>query len=161
VKDRESLRLDGDDPKRENESYLVLETHGELYAVRWPLVRQVGMLLQTEIDASQVPSQVQRDGLALPVYYLWELVGLKPPLEKPMEIPAVFLEEEDRRAVLVPERILWKQEATLQELPQWLDRAPIVMGAIVLGSGVVVIVLGPIGNNSVCEKAACTTERSS
>lgn len=111
MEDREPLQLDESETKRSNGLYLVIETQGELYAVRWAIVRQAGMLLQTEIDSSCVPPCVLRDGLSFPIYYLWDLVGLKPPVEKLMEIPAVFLEEDERRIVLVPERVLWRQEA--------------------------------------------------
>jgi chemotaxis protein histidine kinase CheA len=155
VEDREPLQLDESGTERKKGFYLVIETQGELYAVRWALVRQAGMLLQTEIDSSRIPPCVQRDGLSFPVRYLWELVGLKPPVEKLMEIPAVFLEENDRRAVLVPERVLWKQEAAFRELAQWLKKAPAVDGAIVLDSGVTVIVLEPLVSGSVCETGAC------
>lgn len=155
MEDRESLQLDGIDTGKQKEFYLVIETHGELYAVRWALVRQACMLLQTEIDFSCVPPQVRRDGPVFPICYLWDLVGLKPPVEKLMEIPAVFLEEEGKRVVLIPERILWRQEAVFQELPQWLKKAPVVAGVIVLGSGVAAIVLEPLGNSSMCEQTVC------
>ena len=155
MEDRQSLQLNDSETRREKESYLVVETRGELYAVRWALVRQAGMLLQTEIDFARVPPQVQREGLMFPVCYLWELVGQKPPVEKLMEIPAVFLEEEDKRVVLVPERILWRQEAVFKELPQWLKKVPVVTGAIVLDSGVPVILLEPLGSGRTREQAAC------
>jgi chemotaxis protein histidine kinase CheA len=155
VEDRQSLHLDGIDTEKEKEFYLVIETHGELYAVRWALMRQVGMLLETEIDSSCVPPQVQRDGHIFLVCYLWDLVGLKPPAEKLVEIPAVFLEEENKRIVLIPERILWKQEAALQVLPQWLKKAPIVEGAIVLRSGVAVVVLEPLADSPTRRDTTC------
>jgi chemotaxis protein histidine kinase CheA len=152
VEDSQSPQLDGIETTNEKRSYLVVETRGELYAVRWGLVREAGMLLQTEIDSSTMPPQVQRDGIGFPICYLWDLVGLKPPAEKLIEIPGVFLEEEDKRTVLIPERILWRQEAVLQELPQWLKKTPAVQGAIVLGSGVAVIVLEPFANSSLCKE---------
>jgi chemotaxis protein histidine kinase CheA len=155
VEDGQSLQLNGIDATKEKTFYLVVETHGELYAVRWGLVREAGMLLQTEIDSSTVPPQVQRDGIGIPICYLWDLVGLTPPVEKLMEIPGVFLEEDDRRIVLIPERILWKQEAVFQELPQWLKKVPAVQGAIALGSGVAVIVLEPFANGSLCKETVC------
>lgn len=155
MEDSQSLQLDGIDTTKEKESYLVVETRGELYAVRWEPVRKAGMLLQTEIDSSTVPPQVQMDGVGFSVFYLWDLVGLKPPVEKLMEMPAVFLEEEDKRIALIPERILWKQEAVFQELPQWLRKARAVQGAIVLGSGVVVIVLEPLAGSSLCKETVC------
>ena len=137
--------------------YLIVETQGELYAVRWVLVKQAGILLQTEIDFSTTPPLVQRHGQSFPVRHLWELVGQKPPAERLAEIPAVFLVEENKRMALVPERILWKQEAIFQELPRWLRKAPVVSGAIALGSGVAVIVLEPLGNGSTHEDAVSET----
>lgn|GEM_PF-2619175 len=151
MEDLGSLQLNTGAARNEGNFYLVVETQGELYALRWALVRQAGILLQTEIDFSTTPPRVQRNDEWFPVCHLWELVGQRPPAERPAEIPAVLLVEENRRMALVPERILWKQDAIFQELPGWLKKSPAVSGAIALGSGVAVIVLEPLGNGSTLE----------
>lgn len=136
--------------------FLVLETQGELYAVRWALVRQVGVISSQEIDLSTARPEVRRNGGSFPLYYLWELVGLDRPKGQIEEIAAVFLEEKENRMILAPDRILWKQEADLRMLPQWLKRAPVVAGVIALNSGVAVVVVEPFALPPVvsCEAAA-------
>ncbi|MFH0777185.1 MAG: chemotaxis protein CheW [Candidatus Eisenbacteria bacterium] len=126
------------------EFFLVVETQGELYALRWILVKEVTVLSETEVDLSIAEPVIRRNGTTVPVHHLWRLVGLSPPKERQVEIPAVLLEEEKKAMVVVPERILWRQEARLQELPTWIRRTPVVGGAIVLESGVVVIALEPL-----------------
>jgi len=143
VGDSQGLRPDQHGAEEKREFYLIIESQGELYAVRWELVRQAGVLLQTEIDSSCSPSQVRKEGRSFPVRYLWELAEQTPPIEKPIEVASLFLEEKDSCMVLVPERILWKEEAVFQELPEWLPKAPCVSGAIALRSGVAVIVINP------------------
>lgn len=139
-----SLGSDKIDTEKEQVPFLVIETHGELYAVRWALIREARILFKEEINFSAVPPEVRRDNLSFPLCYLWESVGLNPPKEGSGEIPAVFLEETGRRMALIPERILWKQEAKLRDLPCWVRKAPSVAGAIVLDSGVIVIVIEPL-----------------
>ncbi|UCF78513.1 MAG: chemotaxis protein CheW [Candidatus Eiseniibacteriota bacterium] len=134
--------------------FLVVEAQGELYAVRWALVLEAGVLLRQELDLSSPTPQVQRKGTTFPLVYLWELVQLPPPQEDLTELPAVFLEDGERRMVLVPDRILWKQEAGIKELPEWIAKAPTVRGSIVLGSGVVVVVLEPFGWESESKRVA-------
>lgn len=139
----QSLRVEKGNSTEKQMHFLVVEAQGELYAVRWTLVREAGVLLRGEIDLTTSTPEVHREGVTFPLVYLWELVELTPPEECPAEIPAVFLEKGEKRIVLVPERILWKQEACMEELPDWVMKAPSVKGAIVLKSGVVVVVLEP------------------
>jgi chemotaxis protein histidine kinase CheA len=137
-------RREVSDAEAAQESFLIVEARGELYAVRWGIVREAGVLLQSGIDVSTHTPTVERDGVEFPVVQLRELVGLSLPESAPEEISAVFLEEGESRVVLVPDRILWKQKASLEELPSWIKRAPAVAGAIALSSGVVVVVLEPL-----------------
>ena len=153
VKDSQPFQVDTSNDVEKQVTFLVVETRGELYAVRWALVEEARVLLDGEIDFSTQPPEVHRNGHSFPLCYLWELVELSPPREKLTEVPAVFLEEGEGRMVLVPERILWRQEASIKELPSWLNRAPSVKGAIVLDSGVVVIVLEPLESESGNEEA--------
>ncbi|MBN1504274.1 MAG: hypothetical protein JW952_04350 [Candidatus Eisenbacteria bacterium] len=124
-------------------SFLVLETRGELYAVRWTLVREAGIVLPQDVCDSAGRPEVRRRGESFPLYHLWELVGQEKPTEAREEMAAVYLEENGNRMVLVPERILWKQDGDLRPLPQWLERAPVVAGVISLPSGVAVVVVEP------------------
>ncbi|KPJ61276.1 MAG: hypothetical protein AMJ46_03030 [Latescibacteria bacterium DG_63] len=131
--------------------FLVVEAQGELYALRWSLVREAGVLCDDEIDTSVSPPIVHKEEMDFPLVYLRELVELPPLKENPTEIPAVFLEEGEKRSVLVPDRILWKQEACAKKLPEWVMKAPAVKGAIVLESGVVVVILDPFERRSASE----------
>ncbi len=123
--------------------FLVLETQGELYAIRWALVSEAGVICPSEIDSASTPPEVERNGVVFPLRYVWELVGLEEPRRQVGEMAAVFLEEGEKRMLLVPDRILWKQESRLRELPEWLAKAPLVAGVIALESGVPVIVIEP------------------
>jgi chemotaxis protein histidine kinase CheA len=143
LKKDEQQSADAQRPIADKSDFLVVETQGELYAVRWVLVKAVGVILPREIDVSATRPEVKKDGTSFPLYYLWQLVGLEKPKEQADEIAAVFLEKKEDRMVLVPDRILWKQEGELQNLPEWLRRAPLVTGVISLGSGVAVVVIEP------------------
>ena len=123
--------------------FLVLETQGELYAVRWELVKEAGIVSPQDVCESAGRPEVTRNSRSFVLYYLWELVGQDRPKERPEEIAAVFLEQNENRMVLAPDRILWKQEADLRQLPQWLRRAPVVAGVISMASGVAVVVVEP------------------
>ncbi len=144
MKTPRSLQLETGNRAVDRMHFLVVEAQGELYAVRWTLVREAGVLLRNEIDFESSVPEVHRDGISFPLVHLWEIVELAPPEESPEEVPAVFLEEGERRIVLVPDRILWKQDGRMEELPGWIVKAPPVAGAIVLASGVVVVVLEPL-----------------
>jgi chemotaxis protein histidine kinase CheA len=139
-----SFQLENDNSAVGQMHFLIVETQGELYAVRWTLVREAGVLLRTDIDLTASVPEVHRDGMTFSLVHLWELIELTPPAESPAEIPAVFLEEGEKRIVLVPDRILWKQKGRLEGLPDWIVKAPAIAGAIVLSSGVVVVVLEPL-----------------
>jgi chemotaxis protein histidine kinase CheA len=123
--------------------FLVLESRRELYAVRWSLVREAGIVSLDDVGESADGPEVTRNMVRFPFRYLWELVGQDRPKEQPEEIAAVFLEENGNRMVLAPDRILWKQEADLRHLPEWLKKAPVVSGVISLSSGVAVVVIEP------------------
>jgi len=124
-------------------AFLVVESQGELYAVRWTLVKEAGIVSPQDVDESTGRPTVLRSLVNFPLRYLWELVGQARPNERPEEIAAVFLEENENRMMLAPDRILWKQEADLRRLPQWLKKAPVVSGVISLASGVAVVVIEP------------------
>jgi len=143
LKHDERQSTDAQKPRADKSDFLVVETRGELYAVRWALVKAVGVIPPREIDVSATRPEVKKDGTSFPLCYLWQLVGLDKPKEQSDEIAAVFLGEKEDRMVLVPDRILWKQEGELRDLPEWLKRAPIVAGVISLGSGVAVVVIEP------------------
>ncbi len=131
------------DARGRTTTFLVLETQGELYAVRWALVREAGIVSPQDITVSAERPQVLRNDGGFPLRRLWELVGQNSPGREPEEIAVVFLEENGNRMALAPDRILWKQEAELRRLPQWLGTAPVVAGVIALASGVAVVVVEP------------------
>jgi chemotaxis protein histidine kinase CheA len=137
--------------------FLVLESQGEMYAVRWTLVKEAGIVSSQDVDESTGRPEVQRNLISFPLCYLWELVGQARPKERPEEIAAVFLEEHENRMVLAPDRILWKQEADLRRLPQWLRKAPVVSGVISLASGVAVVVVEPFEQRE--HECACAQDR--
>jgi chemotaxis protein histidine kinase CheA len=139
-KENDGAALDARGPRT---PFLVLETRGELYAVRWALVKEAGIVSPQDLTASAQRPEVRRNGDVFPLYYLWEVVGQTAPGERPEETAAVFLEENENRMVLAPDRILWKQEADLRRLPQWIRKAPVVAGVIALASGVAVVVVEP------------------
>jgi len=138
-------------------SFLVMETQGELYAVRWALVREAGIVSPQDVDESTERPEVRRNLVSFPLYHLWELVGQDRPKERSEEIAAAFLEESENRMVLAPDRILWKQEADLRRLPQWLRKAPVVSGVISLASGVAVVVVEPFELKA--HECACRQEQ--
>ena len=139
-KESEGASLDARGPVT---AFLVLETQGELYAVRWALVREAGIVSAQDLTVSAERPEVRRNGDVFPLYYLWELVGQTEAGKRPEETAAVFLEENEKRMVLASDRILWKQEADLRRLPQWIKKAPVVAGVIALASGVAVVVVEP------------------
>lgn len=152
LKDREESLADAAGSTVGKKAFLVLETQGELYAVRWALVKEAGVILPREIDFLRTPPVVRRGGRDYQFHYLWQLIGLNRPKEEPVEIAAVFLEEKCDGMVVAPERILWKQEADLRELPQWLKKGPVVAGVIALQSGVAVVVVEPFAVSSTASK---------
>ncbi len=140
LNETDAAPLDARGPVR---PFLVMESRGELYAVRWELVKEAGIVSPQDVDESTGRPEVLRNLARFPLRYLWELVGQDGPRGRSEEIAAVFLEENGSRMVLAPDRILWKHEADLRRLPQWLQKAHVVSGVISLDSGVAVVVIEP------------------
>jgi chemosensory pili system protein ChpA (sensor histidine kinase/response regulator) len=123
----------------------ILVQAGEIYAIPSALVEQIQEIQPDELSSAYAAASIDWNGTDYPLHYLPRLLGQAEHAAEIVRHNAVLLlsSGENRLAIHV-DRIVRNQEVVLKSIGPQLARVPGVVGATVLGTGQVVLIINPV-----------------
>jgi chemosensory pili system protein ChpA (sensor histidine kinase/response regulator) len=123
----------------------ILVRAGTTYAIPSSLVEQIQEIKPDELVSAYEAASIPWKGTDYPLHYLPRLLGYA---EHAAEIsrsnPVLMLSSGENRLALHVDQILRNQEVVLKSIGPQLARVPGVVGATVLGTGQVVLLINPV-----------------
>jgi chemosensory pili system protein ChpA (sensor histidine kinase/response regulator) len=135
---------------------VLLTTGGRTYAVPSVLVEQVQQLKTPALTAAYNEGAVSWQSQRVPMIYLASLLGDKSNAVTQQYSPLVLLKSGSHRIAIHVDEIIGNREVVVKNIGPQLARLAGIVGATVLGSGEVVLILNPI---SLMQQAAADHPR--
>jgi chemosensory pili system protein ChpA (sensor histidine kinase/response regulator) len=107
------------------------------------LVEQVLQVRESELAAARASGALSVQGEPLPLHYLPELLREPGGMEAQRSHPVMVLRSGQARIALQVDEVLGNREVVVKNIGPQLARMPGVVGATVLGSGEIVLILDP------------------
>ena len=123
----------------------ILVRAGATYAIPSSLVEQIQEVKPDELVSAYEASSIAWNGTDYPLHYLPRLLGqAENPAELSRHNAVLMLSSGENRLAVHVDQILRNQEVVLKSIGPQLARVPGVVGATVLGTGQVVLMLNPV-----------------
>ena len=123
----------------------ILVRAGATYAISSSLVEQIQEVKPDELASAYEAGSIAWNGTDYPLHYLPRLLGqAENAAELSRHNPVLMLSSGENRLAVHVDQILRNQEVVLKSIGPQLARVPGVVGATVLGTGQVVLMLNPV-----------------
>jgi chemosensory pili system protein ChpA (sensor histidine kinase/response regulator) len=117
----------------------------KLFAIPSVMVEQVQKLKQADLLSAYQAQNVNWAGRDYPLHYLSKLIGDADHVaQQHAYTPVVLLRSGTYRTALHVDEIIGNQEVVMKQIGTQLARVPGMIGATVLGDGVIVLVINPV-----------------
>jgi len=124
---------------------VLLASGGKTYALPSILVEQVLQMKEAPLAEAQAAGVVQSQGHAVGLHYLSTLLGdqhARPLVQR--SCPVLLLKSGVERVAVQVDEVLGNREVVVKNIGPQLARMPGIVGATVLGSGDIVLILNPV-----------------
>jgi chemosensory pili system protein ChpA (sensor histidine kinase/response regulator) len=117
----------------------------KMFAIPSVMVEQVQKLKQGDLLSAYQARNVSWAGREYPLHYLSKLIGdVDHVAQQHTYTPVVLLRSGTYRTALHVDEIIGNQEVVMKQIGTQLARVPGMIGATVLGDGVIVLVINPV-----------------
>ncbi len=117
----------------------------KMFAIPSVMVEQVQKLKQADLLSAYEAHSVSWSGRDYPLHYLSKLIGdVEHVAQQHVYTPVVLLRSGTYRTALHVDEIIGNQEVVMKQIGTQLARVPGMIGATVLGDGVIVLVINPV-----------------
>lgn len=117
----------------------------QMFAIPSVMVEQVQKLKQADLLSAYEAGNVNWSGRDYPLHYLSKLIGdVDHIAQQHAYTPVVLLRSGTYRTALHVDEIIGNQEVVMKQIGTQLARVPGMIGATVLGDGVIVLVINPV-----------------
>ncbi|MDI1307968.1 MAG: Hpt domain-containing protein [Methylotenera sp.] len=117
----------------------------KMFAIPSVMVEQVQKLKQADLLSAYQAHNVSWAGRDYPLHYLSKLIGdVDHVAQQHTYTPVVLLRSGTYRTALHVDEIIGNQEVVMKQIGTQLARVPGMIGATVLGDGVIVLVINPV-----------------
>lgn len=117
----------------------------KLFAIPSVMVEQVQKLKQNDLITAYQAHKVSWAGRDYPIHFLSKLIGeVDHVAQQHVYTPVVLLRSGTYRTALHVDEIIGNQEVVMKQIGSQLARVPGMIGATVLGDGVIVLVINPV-----------------
>jgi chemosensory pili system protein ChpA (sensor histidine kinase/response regulator) len=117
----------------------------KMFAIPSVMVEQVQKLKQADLLSAYQAHNISWAGRDYPLHYLSKLIGdVEHVAQQHIYTPVVLLRSGTYRTALHVDEIIGNQEIVMKQIGTQLARVPGMIGATVLGDGVIVLVINPV-----------------
>jgi chemosensory pili system protein ChpA (sensor histidine kinase/response regulator) len=117
----------------------------KMFAIPSVMVEQVQKLKQGDLQSAYQARNVNWAGRDYPLHYLSKLIGdVDHVAQQHTYTPVVLLRSGTYRTALHVDEIIGNQEVVMKQIGTQLARVPGMIGATVLGDGLIVLVINPV-----------------
>jgi chemosensory pili system protein ChpA (sensor histidine kinase/response regulator) len=117
----------------------------KMFAIPSVMVEQVQKLKQADLLSAYQAHNVNWAGRDYPLHYLSKLIGdVDHVAQQHVYTPVVLLRSGTYRTALHVDEIIGNQEVVMKQIGTQLAHVPGIIGATVLGDGVIVLVMNPV-----------------
>ncbi|WP_036170079.1 Hpt domain-containing protein [Massilia sp. 9096] len=122
---------------------VLVASGGRTHALPANLVDQVLQVREHELEAARASGGLTVQGETLPLHYLPELLREPGAPDVQRSHPVLLLKSSQARIALQVDEVLGNREVVVKNIGPQLARMPGIVGATVLGSGEIVLILDP------------------
>ena len=124
---------------------LLIETHGEIFAIPLNTVNQILRLERQEFERIGQEPIVRIAGKVYPLLHLGDVLNLKQPADETIQrLPVLIINAEGKEIAVVVDHIIRGREIVIKNLGNHLRKVHGIMGATLMGDGQVVLILNPV-----------------
>lgn len=121
---------------------LMVEVHGEKYAISLGSIETIEEILADEIKFVQAKEVIHIRGMVIPLIRLDQLLDCEPEEEEKESLTVIIVRKGDKFAGLIVDELNGQQEIVIKSLGKYINNSTkIISGATVLGDGEVALIL--------------------